>query len=569
MVFGKSFKPKKPKSREVSSRYLSPTSKFSILDYENQSPQNIVPKPSSSTGYKYKSLEKLGLMGKLWPSFSSDSSSISMMNTLANHLENDRLKDLEKRKHRENPKPRLLSLTKQKSFTTISRFENEKEKIKDKGTSIFGSASMRYTGKIKIPGRLSTHSSESSNSKDDYSDQIAPGRFSVDANSLGRRCNSARMIRSDILSDIANDSESEYSDISFDSPVLGRNIAPSYMAPTVSSRKAGMAVPSKYMQDSLSKSRRFSAESSVQNPDSPKIRLKFKNPMQRATPSLNTKISMALSPRTPSSPPVFMENKGIFTSNRKPPTSPSKGKKVGNFISMGLELLKGKKVSSGAASPLRPGMTDPESVHQLKMLNNSWLQLRYINARADSVHHNISKQAEENLVYALDGLVKLRQSVLEKMLQLQRQKLELKLSCVLHSQIKLLEDWGSMEREHSSAVSKSIEGLQSAVCRVPLIEGATVEPQSAIIALQHASDVSSKIKLEISKFSSGAERTADILKEMAQVVVQEKLMLEECSELFKNISILQSLERNLRCSIIQLRQQQERHCKREKEIVSA
>lgn len=41
-------------------------------------------------------------------------------------------------------------------------------------------------------------------------------------------------------------------------------------------------------------------------------------------------------------------------------------------------------------------------------------------------------------------------------------------------QIKLLEAWDSMERQHSSSVSKSIDGLQSAVCRVPLIEGATV-----------------------------------------------------------------------------------------------
>lgn len=42
--------------------------------------------------------------------------------------------------------------------------------------------------------------------------------------------------------------------------------------------------------------------------------------------------------------------------------------------------------------------------------------------------------------------------------------------------IKLLEAWGSMEKQHSSAVSSSLDCLQSAVCRVPLIEGATVSP---------------------------------------------------------------------------------------------
>ncbi|KAG5607479.1 hypothetical protein H5410_028971 [Solanum commersonii] len=70
----------------------------------------------------------------------------------------------------------------------------------------------------------------------------------------------------------------------------------------------------------------------------------------------------------------------------KPPTSPSKGKSVGNFLSMGLELLKGKKCYSGAASPLTPDIM--ESVHHLRILHNKLLQWRYINTRADSVHHN-------------------------------------------------------------------------------------------------------------------------------------------------------------------------------------
>ncbi|KAK4714326.1 hypothetical protein R3W88_020233 [Solanum pinnatisectum] len=565
--FGDLLKPKKPKSREVSSRYLSSPSNSSILDDKNQSPEGTIPKTRSSTDYnKHKSLEKSGLMGKLWPSSSSQS---SIMDTFGNHLGNERLKDVEERKNREisisNSHP--LFLSKQKSCTGFSRFENENErtKEKEKRRSFFGGS-----GKIKFPGRFSTNSSKSSNLSDGNSGQIAPGRVSVDANLLGRRCNSAR-IRSDILSDVANESESEYSDIcsnnSFDSPVLGRNIgAPSYMAPTLSSRKSGIEVPSKYMQDSLSKSRRWSSDCSVPKPESPKLGLKFKNPIQRAATSLNSKTSKwALSPGRPNSPPVLMENRGIFTSNMKPPTSPSKGKSVGNFLSMGLELLKGKKFSSGAASPLRPGTT--ESVHHLRILHNKLLQWRYVNARADSVHHNISRQAEANLVYAWDGLIKMRESVVQKKLQLQRQNMEMKLSFVLHSQIKLLEAWGSIERQHSSAVSNSLDCLQSAVCRVPLIEGATVEPQSAIIALQHASDVSTLITLRLSNFSSGAEKTTEVMKEMAEVVVQEKLLLEECLELFNDISTLESQERYLICNIIQLRQQQEQYCKKEKRMV--
>lgn len=97
------------------------------------------------------------------------------------------------------------------------------------------------------------------------------------------------------------------------------------------------------MQDLLSKSQRWSSDCSVAKPESPKLRLKFNNPIQRVATSLNSKTSKwALSPGRPNLPHVLMQNKGIFTSNIKPPTSPSKGKNVGNFLSMGLELLKGK-----------------------------------------------------------------------------------------------------------------------------------------------------------------------------------------------------------------------------------
>lgn len=41
-------------------------------------------------------------------------------------------------------------------------------------------------------------------------------------------------------------------------------------------------------------------------------------------------------------------------------------------------------------------------------------------------------------------------------------------------QIKALESWGDMEREHLSSVNMTKDCLHSAVCRVPLTEGAKV-----------------------------------------------------------------------------------------------
>jgi hypothetical protein len=41
-------------------------------------------------------------------------------------------------------------------------------------------------------------------------------------------------------------------------------------------------------------------------------------------------------------------------------------------------------------------------------------------------------------------------------------------------QLKLLEAWGSLERQHVSTITATKECLHSAVCRVPLLEGAKV-----------------------------------------------------------------------------------------------
>ncbi|KAK6120602.1 hypothetical protein DH2020_045653 [Rehmannia glutinosa] len=386
-----SSKPKKPKSREVSSRFLSPTSSSttsSSTEYGNQSPNSTLisspkQKPKSSTGRsrKHKSYENSGFFRGLWPSSSIPSpSSNSKLDTLANHLGHDRLKDLEERKNNKlKSDQNSFPLSRQKSCTEFSRFENEKKiyaSAKENQKPVYG-GSMRYTGKFKFTGK----------SPDDNND-IVPGRFSVDENTLRKKSFSrGGLLLSD--TDDTRDSESEYSDVysggtSFDTPAAGKDFPASYMAPTVSSRKHGIEVPSKFMHDLSSRSRRWSADSGLNqkavssdnSSNSPKI-FTLKNAMKKAAHG-----NWALSPGRSVSPKM----------NSKPPTSPSRGKGVGNILTMGIELLKGKKSSSSVSSPLGPGSA--ENVHQLRLLHNRLMQWRYSNARAEAVNGNVIKQAE-------------------------------------------------------------------------------------------------------------------------------------------------------------------------------
>ncbi|KAK6919001.1 QWRF family [Dillenia turbinata] len=98
----------------------------------------------------------------------------------------------------------------------------------------------------------------------------------------------------------------------------------------------------------------------------------------------------------------------------------------------------------------------------------------------------------------------------------------------LSSTIKSLEAWGEIDRQHNFAVSKTTDCLHSVVCRVPLIEGALVDPQSTVIALRHANELTISIKSTLNLFAPPVEKTVSFISELAKVVAQERSLIEEC-----------------------------------------
>ncbi|CAK7349908.1 unnamed protein product [Dovyalis caffra] len=557
-----SLKPRRQKSREVSSRFLS--SHDNGTPSPNQASSSpLRQKNPSDVGRKHRSLDDPGFIRGLWPSSSPSQSSNNQNNqgTLADHLGNARLKDLlDHKKDEKNTKSNsVFSLSRQRSTGTVSgRFENveEKESTKENHRPILG-GSMRYAGRFHFPGKSSSSSSSSSsNSLSNNNPVFVPGRLSVDENALNKNSKGVGASRriSDLFKDNLESETSECSGYDLSSPTLGR-----------SSRKSGMEVSSKYMNDIPTKSRRWTTDTNAQTAvsleSSPKMKkLTMKNVMKRAnslTGYGSATSQWALSPGRSGSPPMSVESKEklMSFSNLKPPSTPSRTTGVEKLLNMGLDLFKGKK--SVPSSSLLSGSGNVENIHQLRMLHNRMMQWRYANVRADAVNVNINKQVKNNLLYALDSLSKLRHSVVQRKLKLQKEKLEMKLDFVLHSQIKLLETWGDMERQHLSSVSKTKECLHSVVCRVPLIEGAEVDPQSASIALRHASDLSASIKSALSTFSPSAEQAVTLLSQLAEVVAQEKLLIEECLELLQTVSVLQIQEKSLKCYIIQFNLQQQ------------
>lgn len=167
-----SLKPRRPKSREVSSRFLSPSSTPS-RDMGIPSPNQVLSplrsaKPSTPPdARKHRSLDQDsagGFIRGLWPSSTTTSqSSNKNIDTLAEHLGNERLRDyLDRKTNEKSSYSSIFSLSRQRSCSEISRFENEKEKgsAKENHRPLLG-GSMRYTGKLKFPGKSSSSSSSS------------------------------------------------------------------------------------------------------------------------------------------------------------------------------------------------------------------------------------------------------------------------------------------------------------------------------------------------------------------------------------------------------------------------
>ncbi|KAL1562416.1 QWRF motif-containing protein 3-like [Salvia divinorum] len=534
---------KKAKSREVSPRYLSPasttpsSSSSSTIDYyrgSHESPNSILSpiKQNSDQSRKPKTLEKKsGFLRGLWPSSSAPSSSKEKKKAemLAYLISDERRQESKQRRSKaksERNTPQALG--RQRSCTEFGRFGSQRENSKENRNPILG-GSMRYFGKFKFSGT-------SQSSEDD--ENIMPGRLSIDEVAVRKKSLSKHVSEPEHLD---SGSESSGTCPNFDfSPA-------SYMAPTVSSRKHGIDVPSRFMQD-RPQSRRWSDGSDHSseniysnnninsNNNSPKI---F---------NLKKKGSGGLAGSPGSARAPLGENKGKVA--EKPPVSPSRRKGVRNILNLGIELVTGRK-SLPSLSVLGPGSA--ENVHQLRLLHNGLAQWRFSNARSEVANQNYVKDCEEKSGHVQIALFKLQQSIIQKKYQLQKEKLEMKLDYIIHSQTEALEAWENMERQHSTALSNTTDCLNSVVCKLPLVDGAKVEPQLASVAMCHASNIATKINMMVTSFQPTVEKTVGVVAELARVAIQETRLLEECLELFKFISALELEERHLRGSIMQLR----------------
>ncbi|GAB2274828.1 hypothetical protein Dimus_009602 [Dionaea muscipula] len=510
-------KPHKPKPREVSSRFLPSKSKPTPTDAHGISSPNNAPspvwpkannKPSATRTHQRPVLGGLG--SPFWPRHS------------AKVWEDE-----------------CIHLGRQRSFSRSSRFEEQRDCGQENHRSNFG-GSMSFRENLQS-GQKSSPSSSSSNSLGMVSRRIS-----------------------------MNDFDHEFGDVTsgteyFGSPSMEDDHHVS-SSPGRVAQRSGKKVASRYLHNLLAKPRRETPDTKNvdqsgfdNSPNLKKTRIKDAKKesfVVARVKGVEGEVGNIPSWVSPVRERERKEKSMSLFSGLKPPVSPLKTKSVGSLLSMGLELFKSRKSKlSGSSSSGAGG--DGESVHQLRLLQNKLVQWRFANARSEAVNRIIDKQAEVRVLCASDSLTNLRSSVLQKKLQLDRERLEMKLMPIVQSQIKSLAAWSDLERQHLQAISTTKDYLHSVICKAPLIEGASADVQSVSIALRHASYLVASIKSMLIAFAPLSMKTALLLSELAEVIIIAKSMLQEFFELASSISILEIEERSLHCALIQLRAQQQ------------
>ncbi|WVZ64126.1 hypothetical protein U9M48_013693, partial [Paspalum notatum var. saurae] len=110
-----------------------------------------------------------------------------------------------------------------------------------------------------------------------------------------------------------------------------------------------------------------------------------------------------------------------------------------------------------------------EDVHQLRLLDNRYLQCRFLNARAHAAAKAKAVAAEKSLYVLEEKIARLRLSVAEKRSEVERMKREHRLSSVVNAQVPYLDQWGDIEGDHSICLGGATTALHNASLRLPII----------------------------------------------------------------------------------------------------
>ncbi|KAK3121818.1 hypothetical protein QOZ80_8BG0661310 [Eleusine coracana subsp. coracana] len=220
--------------------------------------------------------------------------------------------------------------------------------------------------------------------------------------------------------------------------------------------------------------------------------------------------------------------------------SSSAAQPVFNYI---VDARKGKKAANQV-----------ENVHQLRLLDNRYLQWRFVNAISESTLSFRRNNAESIIFGVSEKILALQDALTTARIDVRLRQQEMKLYHIVTEQITYLEQWPELEEENSSTLAEAVEALKASTLRLPVTSGAHAEAIAVKNAVSSAVDVMQALSSSICYLQSKVEDRTSLVSQLSVMARQEKSALDECRELLVTAAKLQVQESSLRTNLMQLRE---------------
>uniref|UniRef100_A0A5B6ZH66 Putative QWRF motif-containing protein 2-like n=1 Tax=Davidia involucrata TaxID=16924 RepID=A0A5B6ZH66_DAVIN len=327
----------------------------------------------------------------------------------------------------------------------------------------------------------------------------------------------------------------------------------------------GIMVPARFWQETNNRLGR------MPEPVSP---LSKKNGLKTVVPPKLIATKKLLNDSLISSPGGVLTSRGLSSPLRGAarPASPSK------FVTPSMSspsrgMHSPSRVRNGVASTLSDNLSNTPSIlsfaadfrrgkigenrivdaHLLRILYNRHLQWCFVNARTDASLLAQRVTAEKSLYNAWVTTSKLRCSVISKRMELQLLRQNLKLYSILKGQILYLDDWDLVDRDHSSSLSGAIEALEASTLRLPVVGGARADTQNVKDAVCSAVDMMQAMASSICSLLPKVEQVNSVVSELANITAEERALLDQCKDILSTLTAMQVKDCSLRTHILQLK----------------
>ncbi|KAL1201187.1 QWRF motif-containing protein 7 [Cardamine amara subsp. amara] len=192
-----------------------------------------------------------------------------------------------------------------------------------------------------------------------------------------------------------------------------------------------------------------------------------------------------------------------------------------------------------------------EDYHRFRVFQNRLLQWRFVNARTEATMANLKINVEDQLFWVWLRIYKMRNYVVENLIEVQRLRQEIKLRQVLSLQMPLLNEWSKLDAKNLEALSKLTRKLHSLSVRLPLLHGAAIDVVSIHDEMVTAIEVMDEIEDIITKFLPQVEIILYEVTELLSIFKQELLYFEEMEKSLLLVPLLAANESSLKVHFLQ------------------